>query len=252
MGKSRYPQDISIVVHRLPFGLYVKRCERSQNNEPNALKLLEEHEPAIPAPLLIDTFQDIDKDDWFIMTRLPGVRVYDVLHRMSYVERNQLADDLSRILERMHRIPNKSPYLFANTLGGPIIDRRAGYGGCGPYNSEADLNKHLAKGVQRYLLQQIPLAFSNTHKSVFTHSDLFFSNVLIDGGRLSGIVDWENAGFMPEYWDFTKAMRSVKWFDQDAEAVYRRIWGNKFDEELEVEKWLWRAFPFGGSGGPGS
>jgi len=179
------------------------------------------------------------------MTRLPGVRVHDVLYRMSYTERNQLADDLSRILDQMHQIPNKTPYLFANVLGGPIIDRRAACGGCGPYNSEADLNVQLAKGVQQYLKQDIPTAFSRTHKSVFTHSDLFFSNVLVDGGRLSGIVDWECAGFMPEYWEFTKAMRSGM-LDYDAQAVYRRIWGNRFDEELEVEQWLWRVFPFGG------
>jgi aminoglycoside phosphotransferase len=146
----------------------------------------------------------------------------------------------------MHRISNKTPYVFANVSGGPIIDRRAAApGGCGPYNSEADLNSHLAKGVEKYLRQEIPAAFSRSHKSVFTHSDLFFSNVLVDGGRLSGIVDWENAGFMPEYWEFTKAMRASA-LNADAQAIYRRIWGHKFDDELEVERWLWRVFPFGG------
>lgn len=91
----------------------------------------------------------------------------------------------------------------------------------------------------------MPTAFSRTHESVFTHSDFFFSNVLVDGGRLSGVVDWEGAGFMPEYWDFTKAMRSPK-LDKDAQAIYRRMWGHRFDEELEAEVWLWRVFPFGG------
>ncbi|KAK4043873.1 hypothetical protein C8A01DRAFT_31972 [Parachaetomium inaequale] len=65
---------------------------------------------------------------------------------------------------------------------------------------------------------------------------------LVDGGRPSGIVDWENAGFMPEYWDYTKAMRASS-LDKDAQAIYRR---NRFNEELEVERWLWRVFPFGG------
>ncbi|KAK4150616.1 kinase-like domain-containing protein [Chaetomidium leptoderma] len=250
MGKSRYPQEISFVVHRLPLGLYAKRCDRTQDNEPNALRLLEREAPSIPAPRLIDTFQipatDGGGDDWFIMTGLPGLRVHHVLHRMSYAERDQLADDLRRVLDRMHRIPNRTPYAFANVSGGTITDRRAsGPDGCGPYNSEADLNSHLAKGVEKYLKQDLPNAFSRAHKSVFTHGDLFFSNVLVDGGRLSGIVDWENAGFMPEYWDFTKAMWASK-LDKDAHAVYRRIWGHRFDEELEVERWLWRVFPFGG------
>jgi hypothetical protein len=50
---------------------------------------------------------------------------------------------------------------------------------------------------------------------------------------------------MPEYWEFTKAMYASN-LDKDAQAIYRRIWGNRFDEELEVERWLWRVFPFGG------
>jgi aminoglycoside phosphotransferase (APT) family kinase protein len=134
------------------------------------------------------------------MTGMPGDRVHDVLYRMSYAERDQLADDLSAVLDKMHRIRNKTPYRFANVSGGPIFDRRAaGPGGCGPYNSEADLNAHLAKGVEKYLRQAVPTAFSRTHESVFSHSDLFFSNVLVDRGRLSAIVDWENAAFMPEY-----------------------------------------------------
>ena len=138
-------QDISDAVHQLPLGLYAKRCARSQHNEPKALQLLERLAPSIPAPRLMDTFQTASADGgdyWFVMTGLPGVRVHDVLHRMSYEERDQLADDLSGVLDQMHRIQNKTPYLFANVSGGPIIDRRAGGGrrGCGPYNSEADLN----------------------------------------------------------------------------------------------------------------
>jgi hypothetical protein len=41
-------------------------------------------------------------------------------------------------------------------------------------------------------------------------------------------------------------MRVVRNNDKAAKAIYRRIWGHKFDEELETERWLWKAFPFGG------
>ena len=180
------------------------------------------------------------------MTSLPGVPVHDVLHRMSYPERHQLADDLRAVLDRMHQIPNKTPSLICNVSGGRIHDHRASApGGCGPYNSEADFNAHLSRGFEAYLRKFIPDPFPKTHKSVFTHSDLFLGNVLVDGGRLSGIVDWESAGFMPEYWDFTRAMWARK-NDKYAHAIYRRIWGNKFDKELEVEQRLWLAFPFSG------
>jgi hypothetical protein len=58
-------------------------------------------------------------------------------------------------------------------------------------------------------------------------------------------VDWENAGFLRKYWNITKAMRASE-LNKDAQAIYRRIWGQQYDEELEVERWLCRVFPFGG------
>ncbi|KAL2223341.1 hypothetical protein M432DRAFT_598196 [Thermoascus aurantiacus ATCC 26904] len=58
VGKRLYAREtLSPLVQRLPLGLYIKRCTRSQENEPNALKLLEQY-TSVPAPLLIDTFQD--------------------------------------------------------------------------------------------------------------------------------------------------------------------------------------------------
>ncbi|KFX97169.1 hypothetical protein O988_04998 [Pseudogymnoascus sp. VKM F-3808] len=241
-GKSKYGNDISDVVQQLPFGLYAK-CNPTHSNEPNALRLLEREAPSIPAPLLIDTFHH-DSYEWFISTRVPGTRVHGLLHRMSYAERNQLTADLSRILAQMHKIPNTSPYRFANVTGGPIYDRRIDSPAAGPFNSEADLNTCLFGGAETeaYVKSQIPSAFSRTHDSVFTHGDLFFSNVLVDGGRLSGIVDWESAAFMPTYWECAKATRTAR--SQVAKDIYRGIWGDEFEVELEAERWFWKTFPY--------
>lgn len=232
-------------MQQLPFGLYAKCGIHS--NEPNALRLLEREAPSIPAPLLIDTFHH-DSADWFISTRVLGTRVLGLLHRMSYPERDQLAADLSDIIAKMHKIRNTTPYRFANVTGGPIYDRRIDYEGVGPFNNEADLNTCLAGGKewQMSLMEQVPSAFSRSHDSVFTHGDLFFGNVLVDGGRLSGIVDWEGAAFMPTYWECAKAMRTVQ--SEEVREVYRRVWGDEFEVELEAERWLWRAFPLGGGG----
>ena len=49
---------------------------------------------------------------------------------------------------------------------------------------------------------------------MFTHADLNARSILVDrvvhadgskGWAGSGIVDWETAGYYPEYWDCTKA-----------------------------------------------
>ena len=183
-------------------------------NEPVALRLVERYAPSIPAPLLIDTFT-YDSRDWFIATNLPGRRAQGILHRMSYAERDQLVADLSDVIAQMHKIPNTTPYRFSSVSGGPIHDLRFDTG-IGPFNSEADLNKDMVgdgelngESMWNYLKLEILSEFSRTHDSVFTNGHLFFSSILVDGGRLSGIVNWENAAFMPAYWEYVKSMRGL-------------------------------------------
>ena len=209
VGQYRYHSNsISQLVKRVPFGLYIKECHRSQENEPTALSMVNKH-TTIPAPLLVDTFRN--KDGLFmVMTKVRGDMLKDVFHLMTYEERDRFADDLRSYIKQLQSIPNPTPYLFANTYGGKVSDHRVPDMKCGPFNTEADFNNHLYHiGVGPTLKASIAEVHSRKHRSCFTHSDLHPTNILVEGGRLSGIVDWECAAFMPEYWEFTKAMYGV-------------------------------------------
>ncbi|KAF9237454.1 hypothetical protein BU15DRAFT_48660 [Melanogaster broomeanus] len=35
----------------------------------------------------------------------------------------------------------------------------------------------------------------------FTHGGALPSNILVDGSRITAIIDWETAGFYPEFWE---------------------------------------------------
>lgn len=242
--KWLYPRESSRQVKSLPFGLFIKRCRYSNGNEPNALKVVEKY-TSIPAPLLIDTFQDELGDEVFIMTRLRGHTLSSVFHRMSYKERGQLAHDISECVKQLRCIPNWTPYRFASAIGGLIIDHRIPDGKGGPFKTESDFNKHL---VHRYVGEEtknfIAVTHSRDHRSFFAHADLHMSNILIDRGRLSGLVDWECAGYYPEYWEFTKAMFGV-WNVPDREKIWRNSFGHDYDEELKAEQRLWRETPLG-------
>lgn len=61
---------------------------------------------------------------------------------------------------------------------------------------------------------------------------------------MSGIVDWECAGYKPEYWEFTKAMYVSKW-KPIQEAIFYRTFGRDYEAELDVERKLWKLTPFG-------
>lgn len=49
-------------------------------------------------------------------------------------------------------------------------------------------------------------ARKETSKFVLTNGDLSTRNIMVHEGRISGIIDWEHRGFIPEYMEYALAM----------------------------------------------
>lgn len=86
----------------------------------------------------------------------------------------------------------QTPYCFGGTLGGPLFDYCFSSGICGPFYQTVESNSFL---IHKYELnatrENIAAVHARPYRSVFTHADLSPSNILIDLGRVSAIVDWE-------------------------------------------------------------
>ncbi|KUI72227.1 hypothetical protein VM1G_08022 [Cytospora mali] len=46
---------------------------------------------------------------------------------------------------------------------------------------------------------------------VFTHGNLKSTNILVEGSRIKAIIDWEYAGYYPEYLEYVSALRGTTW-----------------------------------------
>ncbi|EGX94386.1 Protein kinase-like domain [Cordyceps militaris CM01] len=218
-------------------------------NEAAALALLEREAPGVPAPLLIDTYTD-EGNDVVIMTQVPGQRTLDVLFRMTYQERRQLADDLGKAVAQLRRVPNRSGYLFTGVArnrnqGARICDAVVGDQACGPFHSEDEWNLSMTGGeIQSWRLRHPEALSSPKHGSVFTHADLHLNNILVDGGQFSGIVDWEISGFYPEYWENAKGMNAGL-NCEESQPIHNIIWKDKYKAECDLVAALMAAFPWG-------
>lgn len=91
----------------------------------------------------------------------------------------------------------------------------------GPFTDEEELHNYLLSPASGHgfhstaeytqALRQANKIRKYSHQITFTHGDFKAHNILIgDDGHLSGFLDWESAGWYPEYWDFTTAMRYGK------------------------------------------
>ncbi|KAJ5158373.1 Aminoglycoside phosphotransferase [Penicillium coprophilum] len=242
LGSHLYPRSFTGLVHQLPFGLYAKECTRTPN-EGETLRLMERY-TSIPAPLWVDDYQGLHRV--LIMTSVPGQTLDVVFHRLSYSERKQLSKDLKNVLSQLRSIPNQTPYRFGDSHGGPLFDYRFPSGVCGPFHQISDFNSFL---VHKYVLsetrEKVAAVHARSYRSVFTHADLHPKNIIINRGRLSGIVDWECAGFYPEYWEFTKLFYGLQPSPEIQAVIHDAFTGDTYEEELAAERLLWYATPFG-------
>jgi hypothetical protein len=58
-------------------------------------------------------------------------------------------------------------------------------------------------------------------------------------------VDWECAGFYPEYWEYTKLMYDAEMFPEVRQIIHEAFSEEGYEEELEAERLLWNDTPFG-------
>lgn len=80
------------------------------------------------------------------------------------------------------------------------------------------------------------------YKIMLTHNDIVARNVMVKGDNVCAIVDWELAGFFPEYWEYCSAVSRA-----DPGSHFEREVGfdavlESYPEELAYMKRLWEPF----------
>lgn len=69
---------------------------------------------------------------------------------------------------------------------------------------------------------------------VFTHGDLKGVNIIVKGARIEAIIDWEYAGYYPEYLEFVSALRAAQW-DCPYYAPLLDIFPRRYDAEYVTD-----------------
>ncbi|RWA08939.1 hypothetical protein EKO27_g6170 [Xylaria grammica] len=73
------------------------------------------------------------------------------------------------------------------------------------------------------LLEFLP----HSSKAVFTHGDIAPRNIMVnDSASITGLIDWENSGWYPEYWEFANIQKPsadfdwMRWMDRTKPEVW--------------------------------
>lgn len=247
IGRTLYGPSVSYYAQRLPFGMYIKSRPttiiEATRNEFGALQLIRNSSNlSIPRPL--DLVVEGSRS-YMVTGRLPGVTAQSVLPQLSDEQIVLLAQDLRAYLAELRRIqkpPDLDAAAISNAVGGPCVHARideahaTAFEAHGPFPDEAAFHD--------YLLTRHPPAPDEVqragHGIRFTHGDLAPRNALVDErGRLVGLVDWENAGWYPDYFEFTAFHAAIpprRWADVCSQIFPE---AQDFEYELAVERRLW-------------
>jgi len=231
---------------RLPCNFYLRMAGSDWASKHRAefqtLRLVENH-TQVPAPRAIDTVQD-SNSSFLLMTGLQGETIGRRISTMTDEQLHGVVQDLKACIAQLRQIPNRSSsdFQICNPLGDGILDWRIGD------SQREELRFQDETQFHQYLTYDLPLgddawrliakSHSVKHDIVFTHADLNLRNILVDdSGRISGIVDWECAGWYPEYWEYTKAHFTVRHNIRWLADVIDQVFPN-YRDELLVEDML--------------
>lgn len=152
------------------------------------------------------------------MTRLPGLLLNNMDDTLDVEAEEPWLEELKECAQAMRQWCPPDENRICSSIETTIRSTRVPDHIMGPFASEKQFYDHLFNPVSAHgfksqaefddtLLQANKLR-QGSHKLTFTHGDFKAHNILAgDDGHLSGFLDWESAGWYPEYWEFITAMR---------------------------------------------
>lgn len=155
-----------------------------------------------------------------LMTRIPGHNLNEIHDLLSPDELSTIMEELEMHLNKMRRY--KSPWgtRVCSTDGGYLRGPRVpGIHPTDPvtFNSAEDfVNIYIKYANPSLYCGRIPFedaiaavrSLNDTpHPVVFTHGDLMPQNIMVQDGHITGFVDWDYAGWLPDYWEYCEMLR---------------------------------------------
>ncbi|KAJ5113261.1 hypothetical protein N7456_001795 [Penicillium angulare] len=218
--------------------LVVKKGPDLRAHEVSNLRFIAEN-TTIPVPRVHDAQYEDGKLTAIVMDYMPGKRLDKVWKTLNPDQKLSIAEQLRGYIVQLRTL--KGTYIGGVDGGTAITGKYVSIEG-GPFDSEQDFNQwileDLAPDLPAIYQHFAKNALTDDHEIVFTHSDFATRNILVDGNsQVTAILDWEWAGWYPEYWEYYKAYRNLlplpDWPD-----YLLRILPPQYEKEYISMSWL--------------
>jgi aminoglycoside phosphotransferase (APT) family kinase protein len=229
-------------VRKYSNGRVIKKGTHVETDELSALRLAAELQ--LPVPRVYAAWKDPSTKQASIeMDFVDGENLEKAWKGMNDAEKRNICQQLRAILIAMRSAPHNIG-LIGSCSGGAARDPRhfTAYTK-GPFATEAEFNDfyfHLLEGIPKPISDALRKKGKTDHRIVFSHGDLSQHNIIVKNNQIAAIIDWEYAGWYPEYWEY------VKFFDRYsenrdwqnfAEVIFPQIYDDELALHQAVRRW---------------
>jgi kanamycin kinase len=212
--------DVTLL--RAERGLFTLKAGRTTalkaelHQESLVLRALQNHAPFVPQPLAC-----LEEEGLFLFTCVPGDNLVVRLERAGRAERLAYATRLGQTLRGLHTW--RPPLPKVRDWSAPLLallDRKQAAGELPETIEEGRLlagqsTRAVLDGLKRWR-QSLPPALA------FTHGDFCLPNVLAEGDRITGVIDWSLGGYGDYRMDLAAGSWSIR-FNLGDEAYVKRF-----------------------------
>jgi serine/threonine protein kinase len=198
----------------------------------------------IPVPRVHDVFI-IDQKTYIVMDYIKG---FEFSRKALSAERQEaIFEELKGYIAQMRALTPTRPGRLECADGSGLFDYRLGNSPFPPFESIEKFHSRLghnfilASEKHREAWPRFRAMGNRQYCTKFTHSDIAPRNVLVNNGRIAAIVDWEMAGWYPEYWEYTRWAASNFWSPSRWQELREEV-SERYLDELWVEDYLGGVF----------
>ena len=171
---------------------------------------------SIPVPEIVRVHAQGQKA-YIFMSYIPGSTLQDVWPSLSTEARQNIANQLKTYMDDLRAVPPPSPCYFGSLETHTCVDRRQltrlSVSEHQLISSEAEFNRfimgNLSVSQPTEYYNMVLSMMRQDHRRVLTHGDFHPRNIIVKDMVVTGIIDWDCAGWYPEYWEYIKALASV-------------------------------------------
>lgn len=216
-------------------GLVVKYGKHITLAEAEAMHFVAKH-TQMHVPEVVAAYA-LDDVTYIVMSRVDGKYLQEFWHDGSEAEKEQVLKALQNGMASLRAITADHVGGFGRTpcrAGEFDWDARDHGRQYGPYVDDAAFHEGLIEALDRSFPSPAPQdpesdAFNRNHqfrqvirslkghKTVLTHGDLNNANIIVRDDLSVVVLDWDTAGFFPEYWEWYKAT----WLHVDPPSMIR-------------------------------